>query len=122
MPVRRPRLTLHTLEDRTVPAVHAVGGETVVATLPSAGRALPAVAAADNGDYVVAWESDGEDGDGWVIRAQRFNAAGAAQGPEFTVNTHAASDQRAPTVAMDADGDFVIARRSVGQDGSGDGV
>src|SRR5262245_39773576 len=38
-------------------------------------------------------------------------------GPEFRVNTTTANDQRYPTVAMDADGDFVVSW--TGWDGGG---
>ena len=40
------------------------------------------------GDFVVAWESQAEDGSNYGIYAQRYNAAGAAQGSEFLVNTY----------------------------------
>ena len=54
--------------------------------------------------------------------AQRFNANGVAQGSEFRVNSTTANPQSNPAVAMDANGNFVVAWTSVGQDGSGDGV
>jgi len=38
-------------------------------------------------------------------------------GPEFLVNTYTTSGQSLPSVAMDADGDFVVAWTSGGQDG-----
>ena len=47
-----------------------------------------------------------QDGDKWGIYAQRFNASGVAQGGEFRVNTATSKEQQAPSVAMDADGDF----------------
>ena len=62
---------------------------------------------------MIAWTSLGQDpGDtpsqGGVY-AQRFAADGTAVGPEFRVNTRILGIQKSPTVAMDADGDFVIA-------------
>jgi len=75
-----------------------------------------------DGDYVVTWSSDGQDGSGDGVYAQRYNAAGAAQGGEWQVNTTTTNDQYEPSVAMDADGDFVITWTSIGQDGSGHGV
>ena len=56
------------------------------------------------------------------VYAQRYNAAGVAQGAEFRVNTFTTSSGRFPAVAMDADGDFVVAWHSYRQDGSIDGV
>jgi uncharacterized protein GlcG (DUF336 family) len=74
------------------------------------------------GDFVIAWQSNGQDGDGNGVFAQRYNAAGATQGGEFQVNTYTTSDQTNPAVAMDATGDFVIAWQSNGQDGDGSGI
>ena len=38
------------------------------------------VAMDGNGNYVVTWASKGQDGDGWGVYAQRFDASGAARG------------------------------------------
>lgn len=72
------------------------------------------------GNFVVVWMTDtsaGPDGSGESVRAQRFDAAGVPQGSEFQVNTYADGDQRFPAVAMDADGDFVVAWQSFGSAG-----
>ncbi len=61
-------------------------------------------------------------GRGYGIYAQRFDAAGVAQGGEFRVNTVTLSTQTNPAVAMDADGDVTLIWQSSGQDGSGYGV
>ena len=53
----------------------------------------PAIAMASSGAFVVTWQSDGQDGDGFGIYAQRFTPAGVAQGAEFRVNATTASDQ-----------------------------
>jgi len=39
------------------------------------------------GDFIVTWSSNGQDGSGYGIYAQRYDAAGTAQGGEFKVNT-----------------------------------
>jgi len=75
-----------------------------------------------DGDFVVTWSSNGQDGSGWGVYAQRYNAAGEALGNEFRVNTITSNSQQFSTVAMDADGDFVVTWSSNGQDGSGWGV
>ncbi|MFO1430156.1 MAG: hypothetical protein U1F76_08460 [Candidatus Competibacteraceae bacterium] len=83
----------------------------------------PAVAMDAAGDFVVAWQSQGQDGSGWGIYAQRYNAAGVPQGSEFPVNTYTTNDQKSPAVAMDATtGDFVVVWESDGQDGSLGGI
>ena len=83
---------------------------------------LPAVAMDAAGNFVITWHSNGQDGAGLGIYAKRYNAAGAAQGTEFRVNTYTTGDQRDPAVAMDDAGNFVIAWTSNGEDGSGDGI
>jgi hypothetical protein len=75
-----------------------------------------------DGDFVVTWTSYTQDGSVTGIHAQRYNAAGVAQGSEFQVNTYTTSVQRFSTVARDADGDFVVTWASYGQDGSSEGV
>jgi hypothetical protein len=81
-----------------------------------------AVATDANGNFAVTWRSYNQDGSGWGVYAQRYNAAGAAQGGEFRVNTVTAGDQSRPVIAMDSAGDFIVAWTSTGQDGSGDGI
>ncbi|MGF1936120.1 MAG: beta strand repeat-containing protein [Nostoc sp. ChiQUE02] len=75
-----------------------------------------------DGNFIISWQSFGQDGSGYGIYAQRYNSAGVAQGSEFKVNTSITNDQSNPTVVMDVDGDFVISWVSDGQDGSGNGI
>ncbi|HEX8386194.1 MAG TPA: T9SS type A sorting domain-containing protein [Rubricoccaceae bacterium] len=98
------------------------GVETRVNTFTTDGQSSPSVARDADGDYVVAWQSFTQDGSGHGVYARRYNAAGVAQGDEFLVNTFTTGNQRLPSVAMDADGDFVVAWQSDGQDGSDSGV
>jgi len=80
------------------------------------------VAADSSGNFVVVWQSVGQDGDSEGIFGQRFASSGAPIGPEFRVNTFTTSYQRRPSVAADGSGNFVVLWQSIGQDGSGDGV
>ncbi len=100
----------------------AAGSEFAINTTTANIQNTPAVAMDDDGDFVVVWTSFDQDGERGGIYAQRFDAAGVAQGSEFRVNTTTAGGQLNPAVAMDSDGDFVIAWTSSGQDGSGYGV
>ncbi|MBW4577302.1 MAG: hypothetical protein KME08_18685, partial [Aphanothece sp. CMT-3BRIN-NPC111] len=100
----------------------AVGSEFGVNTTTASTQYGSTVAMDADGDFVVTWNSYGQDGSGYGIYAQRYNSAGAAVGSEFRVNTTTASTQRYSTVAMDADGDFVVTWTSSGQDGDGDGI
>jgi hypothetical protein len=74
------------------------------------------------GNFVIIWASSGQDGSGYGIYAQRYNASGTPLGAEFQVNTYTTGAQTFSTIAMDDDGDFVIAWDSVDQDGSGTGI
>lgn len=82
----------------------------------------PAVAMDADGDYVVVWTSDNQDGSGKGIFAQRYDETGAKVGTEFRVNTTTAGDQVRSAVAMDATGDFVVTWASNNQDGDKYGV
>jgi hypothetical protein len=87
----------------------ALGSEFRVNTAVSGNQLDPAAAMDADGDFVVAWDSFGQDGSGYGVYAQRFDAAGNPVGPEFRVNTTTTGRQRSPSVAMDADGDFTVA-------------
>ncbi|MCA9093375.1 MAG: hypothetical protein KDA68_07805 [Planctomycetaceae bacterium] len=82
----------------------------------------PAIAMDADGDFVITWDSYGQDGDLYGIYAQRYNASGSPQGSEFRVNSHTTGSQAVPAIGMDADGDFVITWQSYGQDGSVMGI
>jgi len=69
---------------------------------------FPSVAADSAGDFVVTWARNYQNGRNWGIYAQRYNAAGAAQGSEFLVDTNTAISSSISKVAMDHSGDFVI--------------
>lgn len=85
-----------------------VGDEFLVNSTVNSGSTRPAVAMDDDGDFVVVWQDFGDDGSGYGIYGQRYDAAGQAQGLNFQVNTVTDNAQRRPDVAMDADGDFVV--------------
>ena len=96
--------------------------ETLVNTTTSSNQSAPSVAVDADGDFVVAWQSYGQEGSDYGVYAQRYDASGAAVGSEFRVNTITSNTQAAPSVAVDADGDFVVAWASSGQDGSSYGI
>jgi hypothetical protein len=100
----------------------AQGTEFRINTYTSGDQMRPWVASDAVGSFVVAWTSEGQDGDAFGIYGQRFSAAGVKQGSEFQMSTYTASLQYAPSVAMDQRGDFVAAWQSWGQDGSDYGI
>lgn len=87
------------------------GGEFLINTVTAGTQTVANVAMDSDGDFVVTWR--GTDASSFGIKAQRFNAAGVAQGAEFQVNTTTASQQISPAVAMDSDGDFIIVWYSI---------
>jgi hypothetical protein len=98
------------------------GGEFQINLRTVLTQVLPDVATDAAGNFVVAWEGDDQDGDGRGIFVRRFASDGNAVGGEFQVNVYTTSMQRAPAIAVDAEGDFVVAWHSVTQDGDLDGV
>jgi hypothetical protein len=100
----------------------AVGAEFHVNTYTTSHQNSPAIAADTDGDFVVVWGSNFQDGSLGGVFGQRYTSAGTAVGSEFQVNTYTTGTQYFPVVATDADGDFVVVWMSQGQDGSSYGI
>jgi len=84
------------------------GAEVTLATGSSTvGNANPAVVALSNG-FAVAWEAASNDGLSRKVHLQKFSAAGAPVGEERILGTSARVD-RAPSIAVHADGRIVVA-------------
>ena len=97
----------------------AQGGEFRVNTTTAGDQTNPTVAVNRiTGDFVIAWQSNGQDGSGSGIYAQRYKSARVAQGGEFRVNTTTVGDQTTPSVALDAGGNIFVTWQSYGQDGA----
>ncbi|MCA9094949.1 MAG: cadherin-like domain-containing protein, partial [Planctomycetaceae bacterium] len=109
-------------EPRILLSTIPIGSEFLVNSYTTSSQSRPVVAADSNGDYVIAWESYGQDGYDWGIFAQRFSSTGIPQGPEFQVNTYTGSWQLFPSIAVSPAGDFVIAWQSIGADGNAYGI
>jgi len=74
-------------------------GEIVVNTNQAHYQENSDVAMDADGDFVVVWQSDQQDGNNWGVYAQRFSAAGTKKGSEFRVNTYTLNKQMDPAVA-----------------------
>ncbi|MGV3485129.1 MAG: DUF2341 domain-containing protein [Planctomycetaceae bacterium] len=81
-----------------------------------------AVAIDAAGNYVVVWQSDGQDGNGWGVFARRFSARGVALTAEIQVNQFTTGNQVAAQVASDMNGNFVVTWTSELQDGTASSV
>ncbi len=76
----------------------------------------------NSGNFVIAWNSEGDDGSNLCVMARLFNSTGEPTGDPFIVNTYTQSIQVDPSVAMDASGNFTITWYSQDQDGDSHGV
>jgi hypothetical protein len=89
-----------------------LGGEFQVNTYTTSYQGYATIAMASgtdfSGEFVVVWESYGQDGAGSGAFGQRFSASGTRLGSEFQVNTYSTSNQYNPTVTADAQGNFVV--------------
>jgi hypothetical protein len=103
-------------------AGHALGGEFRVNDTATGLQLAPAVVTLPSGGFAVAWQSLGQDGDGWGVYLEGFAADGGALGGEARVNLTTSNDQVSPAMAVAADGRLVVAWDSFGQDGAQDGV
>ncbi len=98
------------------------GTEFRVNTYTTGEQKASVVAVDDDGDFVVAWTSEGQDGQSWGPFGQRFASSGLPLGAEFMVNTYTYTFQQYLAAALDPDGDFVIAWTSYRQDGLNSGI
>ncbi|WP_457092935.1 Ig-like domain-containing protein [Microvirga sp. P5_D2] len=94
-----------------------IGSEFRVNSYTTLDQYEPSVAARANGGFVVTWTSNGQDGKGYGVYGQCYDAAGNVAGPEFLINSYTDLDQYSPSVTGLADGSFVVAWTSNGQDG-----
>ncbi len=114
---RSQRRLLHqTLEARTLLAANPVGEQFLVAESAGIETGAPATAFInDGGDFVVAWESyeEGDDYLGFGIYTQTYDQSGSPLGDPVLANeANIVSDQLAPAIASDGDGNILVAWQS----------
>jgi len=95
------------------------GGEIAVTNATWA-QSEPVVAALPGEGFVVVWVSQGQDGAGKGLFAQRYTAAGAKLGAVFRVNLTVGGDQSEPSAVARAGGGFLVSWTS--PDGAGKGI
>ena len=97
------------------------GAEFQVNTYTTSDQGQPTVTSDAQGNFVVAWASQGSsatDASAYSTQAQRYRADGAALGGQFQVNSFTTSYQLSPDVVSDSHGNFVVAWDSSGSDGA----
>ncbi|KKL49815.1 hypothetical protein LCGC14_2311740, partial [marine sediment metagenome] len=112
----------HLLKRQTSNNVTKIGAEFQVNTYITDVQASSSVASLSNSQFVVTWESFGQDGSEYGVYGQLFNADGTKSGSEFLVNTYTTGPQRYPSVASLSNGNFIVTWESFGQDGDLRGV
>jgi hypothetical protein len=86
-----------------------IGGPFRVNTYTTGGQVGASAAIDAAGNLVVAW-TESSPGDSLLdVRARRYDAAGSPLGPEFRANDYTTGNQLHPSVAVAADGRFVVA-------------
>ena len=99
------------------------GSEFKLNTYTSGNQGDPAITNLSNGGFVVTWTNESsQDGSGYGVFGQMYNASGNTVGAEFQVNTHTSSNQRHPDIAGLSDGGFVVTWHSRHQDGDDQGI
>jgi hypothetical protein len=100
---------------RFAPSGAPLGPEFRVNTYTTDNQQQPRVATDANGNFVVVWTSEDQDGSGGGVFGQRFSSSGIPAGPEFRVNTYTTGFQYRPAVSAAASpNNFVV----VWQDGT----
>ena len=97
-----------------------LGPEFRVNTYTTGQQRLPLVASDTTGNFVVVWQSLGQDGSSYGVFGQRFAGSGIPLGPEFRVNTDTSGGegwgQYLPGAAItsDSSGNFVVVWQTFG--------
>ncbi len=86
----------------------ALTAELQVNTETANNQYQPSAAAEADGDFIVVWTSEGQDGAGLGVFARRFSSAGSILATEFQINLVTDNHQFMPSVAAEPDGDFVV--------------
>jgi hypothetical protein len=99
-----------------------IGSEFQINTQTYGTQRVPSVSIDREGNFVVVWQSYGQDGSGYGIYGQRFDTNGNPIGAEFQINTYTQNDQTYPAVCYAPNGEFIVTWSSFGQDGNWYGV
>lgn len=92
-------------------------GDVQLNTYEQGWQSHPNAAVNDQGDLLVAWASDGQDGDLNGVYARKGDVSGRLDAAEpFRVNTTTEDTQEDPWAALAEDGRFVIAWAAAGQE------
>ncbi|MEZ4087390.1 MAG: hypothetical protein R3B71_03580 [Candidatus Gracilibacteria bacterium] len=83
-------------------------GSKLIANDATAAFSNPSISADYLGNFTVAWEETGSDGNGTGIVSQSFNYQGKRINQNINVNTTTTGNQTSPDIAMNTDGFYTI--------------
>jgi Ca2+-binding RTX toxin-like protein len=86
----------------------AKGDEIQVNTYTTGDQNHSSIATLSDGGWVVAWDSDGEDGDGKGVFEQRYAADGTRVGTETQINVYTTGNQNYPVVTAFSNGGWMV--------------
>ena len=92
--------------------INKIGSQFRINTTTTNNQQWSAVTTLSNGDFVVTWTSDTQDGDGYGIYGQRYDANGNAISNEFQVNSNTTGHQQDSSITPLSDGGFVVTWQS----------
>ena len=84
------------------------GNEFKVNTSVLGDQWISSVSINSRGSYVIVWQSSNQDGDGFGIVGQKFDAKGNFFGGEFLINSVTNGSQELSDIDMNANGEFVV--------------
>src|SRR5262245_35735761 len=84
------------LERRRLLSLSPAGTEFRINQATFNDQSAPVIAIDGDGDFVVAWQSEDQDGSSYGVYARRYNFNGFFVGNEFQVNTFTTGSQTAP--------------------------
>ena len=88
----------------------ALGGPFALSSDASGFADTPSVAMNASGDFVATFHRENVAGvSGTTVWARRFSADGTPKGPDGRIGTSTSGQESSPSVAMEADGDYVVA-------------
>jgi hypothetical protein len=121
-PRKKPEETFRQTEKAPgSPLPQVVTDEFRVNTWTKSQQSWPAVAITEAGDYVVTWASLDQTREGWGVYGRLYDANDKPRGSEFLINTTTRGHHQKmrPRVAVDRQGNFLVAWSGPGNDGIG---
>src|SRR5687767_15707589 len=88
------------------------GGEFRINTYTTGLQSTARAGMEADGDFVIVWQGDFQDGSLHGVFGQRFAASGARRGGEFQLNTYTTGLQNTPHLAVGRRGNFIATWQS----------